>query len=155
MLGDFRGFSDGGGHRPKTPASVQSRVPRLPILVTRRDAVSNHSQRKPVHTRRNRILLEAKDVLLNSRRKTTAPSGIQHFVKQDLIRQQDAQSKRRVIKLELETGQSGRVDQGDRLQLCAPGAVGNGRVVEPQGKNAIPGDPPSRKDFQGNHILRA
>jgi hypothetical protein len=87
--------------------------------------------------------------------KAPAAGGIQDLVEQELIRKLDAQSKCLVTELELKGGQSGCVDEGDELQLRAPGIVCSRRVVEPQAKNAIPGDSPSRKDFEGLACLRA
>ncbi len=93
--------------------------------------------------------LEAEDVLLDDRGKTPAPISIQDVVKQNLVAKLDAKSKCPVIELEPKSGQSRRIDESNELQLCAPGIVRSGRIVEPQAKNPIAGDSPSGKDFQG------
>jgi hypothetical protein len=54
-----------------------------------------------------------------------------------------------VLEPELKTSQPRRIDQGDELELCAPGIVGSRHAVEPQAKDPIPGDSPSGQNFHG------
>ena len=149
FLGERRRFVDGGGYRSKAASPVQCRVPRLAVLVARRDPVPDHSQWKRVHARGNRIFREAENVLLDHRGETPAPGCIQDVVKQNFVSKLDAQSKCLVIELEPESGQSRRVDEGNELLFCTPGIVRSGRVVASEAENPITGDSPTGKDFQG------
>jgi len=80
--------------------------------------------------------------------KASAPSNVQYVVNQNCTLQLNAQLKCLVIEPELETSQSRRIDQGDKLVLCAPRIVGRRRAIEPKTKDTIPGDSPSGKDFE-------
>jgi hypothetical protein len=149
FLGDVGRLVDGGRDRSEAATPMQGHVPRLAILVTRRDAVSDYAQWKPAHASGNRIFPKAQDVLLDDRGKALAPCIVQDVVKQNLVAKLDAQSKPLVIELELKGRQSRSIDQGDELQLRAPGIVQRSRVVEPQAKHPIPSNSTSGKNVQG------